>query len=625
MSRAERRRKEREQKGPAPRNHEQVAPIRLIVLAAFFALIGGFIEVLVIVYLRRLGLNVRLSDHFPWMIPAAHLLVFALAMLLLLGGRRIWRYAGTLPFSVGVLAGLMAYSVVVALEWLHPLAAPVVAAGVGVQAGRMARGRFGRLVTRAAAPTAATLGVVFLVVLVTSFVGPRRAEDRALGMLPPPGEGHPNILLIILDTVRARSMGLYDPALANTPALDRLAADGVVFDRAYAPSPWTLPSHGTMFTGHWPQAHGADWTRPLDDRYPVVAEHMAQAGYVTVGFVGNILWGGPEFGLARGFLHYESYPVNLGQIVLSASIGRELASLDGPRAWLGLDLPLNAVPAPEVTDNFLDWHADRPDRPYFAFLNYFDAHEPVSPAPGQPEFAPITHRTGLLSGSLAQFAVPPGASGQRLARAYRAGYEATIAEVDAQLGRLFDALERRGDLDSTVVVIAGDHGEVIGEHGIFGHNNSVYLPTLWVPLVIRYPDSVPAGLRVEADAGLRNLPATIVELAGVAADAPFPGRSLSRHWATAGEAAGPVDTIYSHLTATAAVPPWTPAARGPEMHSLIRDEHHYILNGDGTEELYEIESDRRETENLAGEPGAADLLEQLRTLISRFRAQPDTR
>ncbi len=592
---------------------EQVRASRVGVLAAALALLAGLIEVVVVLHLKRQGLIVRLSGHFPWMIPVAHLLAFLAVAGLLLAVRRAWPRAGTPTVTVGVLVGLMTWALVGIYEPLYAPAVALLAAGVGAQAGRMARGRFGRLLFRAAPATAAVLGVVFVGVTIYSFVAPRRAEARALAAAAP-AEG-PNILLIVMDAVRARSMGLYDPTLRNTPFLDALADEGVVFDRAAAPSPWTLPTHATLFTGRLPKEHDADWHRALDGRYPTIAEHLTRAGYATAGFTANLAFTGPEEGLARGFARYQAYPVNLGQIVLSTNLGRRLANLNVPRRWLGLTEQLNVVPGPEITERFLRWHDRHRDRPFFVFLNYYDAHEPFPPAPGGPPISPLHHRHSLVSGTVTHFEAPEPVRQNQFLRGYLAGYRAAIAYLDREIRRLLEELHRRGELDRTIVVVTSDHGEVIGEHRLVGHNSSLYHPNLWVPLLIRYPGSAPGGVRVPDEVTLRHLPATLLDLAGFEGETDLPGRSLARLWDGSEPDEPWQDTLYAHLSGGSDFPPWAPAARGPEMHSLIRDWRHYILNGDGTEELYDLRRDPGELRNLVTDPATGPLLEQLRQVV----------
>jgi arylsulfatase A-like enzyme len=136
---------------------------------------------------------------------------------------------------------------------------------------------------------------------------PRWVESRAIAALPAPPAGAPNVLLIVLDTVRARSLGLYGYERATSPNLDRFAKNGVVFSHAFSASPWTLPSHGAMFTGRLPHELSGGWMTPIDGTYPTLAEALSSVGYLTAGFIANTTYCPAEFGLARGFSHYEDH------------------------------------------------------------------------------------------------------------------------------------------------------------------------------------------------------------------------------------------------------------------------------------------------------------------------------
>jgi len=348
------------------------------------------------------------------------------------------------------------------------------------------------------------------------WLGARRALATArLGAAPADA---PNVLLIILDTVRGANLSLYGYPRPTTPALERWGAAGVTFDRALATAPWTLPSHGTLFTGRLGSELGGDWLRPVRIGQASLAQLFYRRGYATAGFVGNLVYASYESGLTPGFIRYEDYPISWHQVLLHSplvqtglarALGQSRGLRDAWRALRRLDLQIKRRPASEykaaggITDAFLAWQRETAGRPFFAFLNYFDAHDP--------------HRAP--ADLLARFA-GTGTAEDR--------YDAAIAYLDRELDRLFAELARRGVLDRTIVVVTSDHGEQFGEHGLRGHANSLYLPVLEVPLMLRYPARVPAGRRVTQAVSLRDLPATILDLAGAGGVAPLlPGTSLA--------------------------------------------------------------------------------------------------
>jgi arylsulfatase A-like enzyme len=235
----------------------------------------------------------------------------------------------------------------------------------------------------------------------------------------------------------------------------------------------------------------------------------------------------------------------------------------------------------------------RAGRPFFAFLNYYDAHGPYLPpkswdghfgAPRSNDLSPI-HR----------FMIHPGPKPRTLpapvVQAERDQYDDAIGYLDAQLGQLFDSLQQRGMLDHTVVLLTADHGEEFGEHGVFDHGNSLYRPSVQVPLLVVYPPAVPAGRRVASPVTVRDVAATLSDLAGIAApeaQGGLPGRSLARFWqsdsALGMQAVSPVLSEVSRGIRTA---PWFPVSLG-DMRSLVDSQYRYILGGDRTEQLFAL-------------------------------------
>ena len=288
--------------------------------------------------------------------------------------------------------------------------------------------------------------------------GSRLREGRREGALPTPPPGAPNVLLLILDTVRAEDLSLYGFPQPTTPHLEALASNGVTFEHAISPSPWTLPAHASVFTGRNPHELSADWESPLDAEDPTIAELLSARGWRTGGFVGNLIYATYETGLNRGFVRYEDYPVSPAMVARSSLMVRMI--VNRVRRWLGLDQVLVWKSAESINASFLDWSRTRSDRPFFAFLNYMDAHAPYIPPPElSGKFGPA--RVGWATADLSN---RQHWEAEEL-RVERAEYDATIAYVDQQIGVLLDSLESRGVLENTLVVVAGDHGEQFGEHG----------------------------------------------------------------------------------------------------------------------------------------------------------------
>ena len=531
------------------------------------------------------------SAESLWMAPAVDVVTLTVVGALGWGIGRIVRRPLTLRWLV-VLTGFAGLSSLILVTGrLAVPAALLLAAGLATRLGSTAarhRARFLRNVRRTAPLMAAAVLAVGLLVTVV----PRVTERLAMARLPavPAGEA-PNVLVIVLDTERASSMDLYGYHRATTPNLTRIARRGVLFDRAIAPSSWTLPSHASMFTSRYPGDLGVSFMDPLDDTYPTLAEVLRDHGYMTAGFVGNIVFCTPLFGLNRGFLHFEAQPVSLQMTLESAWLTRTAHQLLEP----GVEKSAVRKDASRVTNDFLAWQATQPnERPYLAFLNYFDAHAPyVSPPPYRTLFAAGATPPPVLRGEKANVYQPGEIQG------FVDEYDGAIAHIDAQLGVLFAELERRGQLHRTVVVVTADHGEEFGEHGKLGHGFAVTLPLLHVPLLVLHP-SLPAGVRVSQAVTLTDLPATVMDLVGKH-DHPFRGRPWSRFWSPAFRPDTAPEPVFSEYRS---------------QQSVLLGGWHYVVGG--RESLYDVVADPSEQVDRMA-TADPELLAQVRSALERFR------
>jgi arylsulfatase A-like enzyme len=399
----------------------------------------------------------------------------------------------------------------------------------------------------------------------------------------------------------------------TTPGLERLARESTTFDFAMSTAPWTLKSHGTLFTGLYPGEIEGGFERALEFTTPVLAEEFGKRGYMTTGIVANLLYTSRESGLAQGFVHYDDYHLSARQLFMHSWIAhtplvRNLAkSRSGRDVWKAIRQPAldfdlkdfnsrtyGLRSASTITTAFLDWQAAQPKRPFFAFLNYFDAHWSYqSPRDFQRRF------------------VLPD-------RAFKGLYDAAIAYVDSEVDRLLTELRARGLLDNTIVVITSDHGEQFGDHALTQHANSLYKQLLHVPLLIRYPAAVPAGVRVTSAVTLRDLPATLAQLAGLAG-VPFPGTSLAGSWiagATTPEGSIPLAELSGVIRPT----PGSPAAFGP-MRAVFDQQFHYIRRGDGVEELFDYRVDPSETSDLSQTAAGGQRIARLRQRLESASRQ----
>ncbi len=306
---------------------------------------------------------------------------------------------------------------------------------------------------------------------------------------PPP----PNVLFVLVDTLRADALGAYTPG-ALTPHMDALARDGVLFERVVAPSSWTKTSMASIVTSRDPSGHGV---RGVDDVLPdsldTLAEAFEDAGYQTIGVNANP-WLKRDSGFEAGFASYSFV------------------------TW-------DAESVHDALRQALD-DAD-PERPVFLYLHYMDTHAPYDPGPwfsGPPVEVP-----GL--GALADEDLEVGYRGGHIdgvavRERVRALYDASVRDLDAKLMGLWAELRERGFLRDAVVVLTSDHGEAFGEHGTTAHGRDFYPEVYAVPLIFVAPGRIPAGVRVPAQVASIDVAPTLLALASLPVPEGFEGQPL---------------------------------------------------------------------------------------------------
>ncbi|HUF68525.1 MAG TPA: sulfatase [Longimicrobiales bacterium] len=559
---------------------------RILALALLLGVTFGFAE-FVVWKVRYLFDHQFLHGSNPDTIWAAPLVLGTIALGVALPLALVARRAGgvSAEFVVTVIGLIGWFAVLRGMRTgIHALPAVILAGGLAVVSGR--------LMVRAGLPfhgrltrwAAIACGVVL--VLGTVMTGGRAVWPRLVaGSLPVAPAGSPNVIVIILDTVRAESMSLYGYERPTTPNLVAIGERGLVFDLAIAPAPWTLPSHATMFTGLPPSEHGADWRTPLPDDIPTLASVLRDRGYLTAGFTANIGYATRASGLSNGFIRYADYGLNVRSIVGAEWYGTRVLRL---LARVLDDSRFTRVPAPEISRAALDW-IDGADRPYFVFLNYFDAHGPYELRDGFAGMLDLPANDSVLDAS-GQWTTRP----ERIANA-RDRYDTSLAYLDDQIGRLFQELERRGQLDRTLVVITSDHGELFGEHGLNDHGNSLLDPLLRVPLIMVGPGLDRNPGRIDEVSPLSDLPATVAAFAGFRNN-PFPGESLLD--------ARPEEATHDRYALSQVTPEIGVVPEGPLRNgaaTAITDNVHKLIRYDnGRYELYDLRLDPAESRNLAG-------------------------
>jgi arylsulfatase A-like enzyme len=561
--------------------------------------------------------SLQMNRHALWMITASNALLFAGVGIALAVLVRLLRRTWVDHAALGLTAGFVALAWIQTFKGLTLLASVLLSVGLAVCFVRHVRPDsrgFRRLVV-VGLPLLA-VGALGLGVVHAGLVA--REERQAIAALPAARGGSPNVLLIVLDTVRADALGCYGYTRDTTPNLDRLAARSIRFSQARAPGAWTLPSHASLLTGRWPHELSARVDTPLDGTYPTLAEHLASNGYATAGVVANTFFCNRWYGLGRGFHHYADTTLAVRDILRSSTLGRLLINEVGTAAHERPGANFARKSGAQVNDEFVAWLDRRdPGRPFFAFLNYFDAHDPYLLA-DEPE-RPFGQR-------------PATEAQRRMLRDWhhhdksritpadvqlaRDCYDDGLARLDAYVGRLLDTLEERGLDRETVIVVTADHGEHFGDHGRWLHGSSIYRACVHVPLLVALPESLGGAPRVIDQAvSLRDFPATVVDLAGLdPAGSPFPGRSWRRWWESPAPVEDDADAIFWEIVDRM---PRAPASwvhpRAVSAGGLT-----YLRMSDGREELYETQGDPEESRDLASAAEHADSLQRLRALLREF-------
>lgn len=405
--------------------------------------------------------------------------------------------------------------------------------------------------------------------------------------------GPPNVVLIVMDTVRADHVGCYGYERATSPQVDAFAESATRYTRALSSASWTVPSHASMFTGVPPLAHGAHTfpaahegpkVNSLGEHWLTLAEALSDKGYRTGAFVANAGFLSPKWRLDQGF---ETYHVE-------------------------------RVYAEELNPRVFDW-LDEIESPFFLFVNYIDAHRPYNVKP-RPGFIDAEVPSGVedLNRLIEQVLPATGPVDPELARKVIDQYDTAIANLDEQVGALLERLDRDGADRDTVIVITSDHGEYFGEHHLVEHSKDIYQEGIRIPLIVR-----------GAGQGRGGTDDTLVvshDLPGIVL-AEFPdelGQSLSAHFPHTPGSHLVISENYYTRTKDLDHPVWGSRFRRVRQ-AVFEWPYKLIYSSDGQHELYDLEQDPREQHNLLEERPevVARLLAGLRELEKGRAVLPD--
>ena len=401
----------------------------------------------------------------------------------------------------------------------------------------------------------ALLGVLLLLPLL-SLAGPRVKVSKTHFDF----KDAPNVLLITFDTTRADHLSCYGYVRRTSPAIDSLAAHGVLFENAYTAIPLTGPSHITMMTSLYPQQHGATIngmhmsTRP---RPVLLAQILHHLGYKTAAFISAWPLKKGITGLGRGFNVYNENFSYHYKVVNAARRGNEVG--DASRRWL----------------------QKHGHSKFFLWVHYFDPHHPYDL---HPEFANLPHEKNAKI-----FPVSASVDADRAAK-IRA-YDSEIAFDDNDLSKTLKMLDDLGVRDNTLIVFVADHGESLGENGIWGHGYHIYQPTVHVPMIYSYPKEIPQGERISTNASTVDIMPTILSYVGLKFD--FPGESgysLKPVITSGGKNVKVQPTYFLTYAEPTLLPPqfismfwtWAETKRAPSLQGLVEGNMKVIRSADNS-------------------------------------------
>ncbi len=405
-----------------------------------------------------------------------------------------------------------------------------------------------------------------------------------------------HVFLIVIDTLRADSLSVYNPA-RDTPSFARLAADSMVFERAISSAPWTKPSIVSIMTGLPPTVHGVLRThsRAIDE-LPMLAEYMRDAGYRTSALGMNIMISNPAQGFFQGFDEVNFFP----RVPAHRSVGESVLAEVAPRRfgeWSDTQ---------QLTDYAVDWVQTHANQPFFYWLHYFDPHLPYEPPRALLEARKRPRGMGWKQEDMVGIRVGEFTPTLEERAWLRTLYEAEVQLVDQHLGRFLSELHRLGVYDDALIVLTSDHGEEFWEHNGFEHGHTLYDELLWVPLLVKLPHSANRG-RVRRQVSTRRIAPTILDACEIIPSIRIPD-SPSLLEAPAQDATEDPAPIFS-----------TGMLYYEEKISVIFGNTKYISSlMSKREELYDLVQDPGELSSIVTENPAK--LDQARTILADHRS-----
>jgi arylsulfatase A-like enzyme len=442
------------------------------------------------------------------------------------------------------------------------------------------------------------------------FVAPRD-EQRSAEPVTAAATGKPNVVLVLIDTLRADHLGCYGYSRPTSPHIDAFAKEGVQFLQNFSQSSWTKPATASLLTSHYPSMHQCYLEQQkLPETEVILPQMMKRAGYQTAVFSGNP-WITPDYGFDRGVDHFFStYDERFARVTLFMNTLKRLSKLFGDNAFvynrikMAVQGELSTTARDDVTTSeAVKWLQTHHDKPFFLYMHYMSPHHPYDPPPPYDKFVPdrsIKPVTYYPKKSYFFFEhgdpLPQKQRDDMIAR-----YDGDILFADHAFGDLLAELKRLHVLDDSIVVLIADHGEEFYDHQNWGHGQSIYNELINVPLVIRYPAALPAGTKIGATTMSVDVVPTLLDLIGAPPLPTAAGKSLVA--LAKGAASDREPEAYSELIYKYG------AARGVvDDQSKLID---YTKGDEHKQELYDLGTDFHEQHDLAAsQPAKLDPLDK---------------
>ena len=587
-----------------------------LALGVWFGIAAGMVEgigLLVFQHVNweRWGPMIHVSKEILWISPIVNVLFFsAIAMLIVLLARLIGRMSAH-RVLIFALAFLTAYDWLDLTSRLDRRACLILAVGAAFAFSRwvVAKPNLRPFWKR----NAPWMLLLWLLAFVGIQGGQWLQERNAIASLPAPANGTPNVLVIIIDTLRADHVSSAGYARPTTPNLDALSREGVQFTNAIAPCSWSLPSHVSLLTGRYLYEHKVGNVQPEPwlgwgsrglGGFATLGEALEKKGYRTGAFSANRTYFSRDLGFGRGFIHFEDYFHSPADMFVRTFYGREFARIYLIRSDKSfVKRTLRAVGATSlldqdaegsgsyggafgvrkranvINDEVLHWiDQGSSQRPFFVTLNYFDVHDPYGGPRNEPK--------------------PAWQQNTDIDR-----YDDGVHYVDDYMGKLLHELDRRGLKSNTLVIVTSDHGESLGQHDLETHGRALYRELIHVPLLIWQAGIIPAGIRVDQPVSNAAIPATVMELLG-AGETSFPGPSLRDSWKSPSHFVipNPLSELAQNRypgKKDMAADNLIPTATSGAMASVVSPQWHLIVHDKEGAQIFDWTSDPSEENDLA--------------------------